>query len=216
MMFLGHFAVAFGAKKFYPRLSLGTLFIASQFLDLLWPVLLILGVERVRVDPGNTVVTPLAFEYYPISHSLLMVLGWAVLFAVGYRLIRQRKQGTVLIGIVVVSHWILDLITHRPDLPLVPGGTMMAGLGLWNSQVGTLLFEGALFILGVRLYLFTTYTKDRIGRYGFWALVIFLVLVYLANIFGPPPPDDTLAIASMGLAMWILVLWAYWVDRHRR
>ena len=215
-MFLGHFAVAFGAKKFYPRLSLGTLFIASQFLDLLWPVLLILGVERVRVDPGNTVVTPLAFEYYPISHSLLMVLGWAVLFAVGYRLIRQRKQGTVLIGIVVVSHWILDLITHRPDLPLVPGGTMMAGLGLWNSQVGTLLFEGALFILGVRLYLFTTYTKDRIGRYGFWALVIFLVLVYLANIFGPPPPDDTLAIASMGLAMWILVLWAYWVDRHRR
>ena len=215
-MFLGHFAVAFGAKKFYPRLSLGTLFIAAQFLDLLWPVLLILGVERVRVDPGNTVVTPLAFEHYPISHSLLMVLGWAVLFAVGYRLIRQRKQGTVLIGLVVASHWFLDLITHRPDLPLVPGGTTMMGLGLWNSQVGTLLFEGVLFILGVRLYLFTTYTRDRIGRYGFWALITFLVLVYLVNIFGPPPPDNTLTIASAGLAMWILVLWAYWVDKHRR
>ena len=213
-MFIGHFAVGFGAKAAAPRVSLGSLFLATQFVDLLWPTLLLLGLERVEIAPGITRIAPLDFVSYPISHSLLMVGVWGLLFGFVYALVRKKRRGAVVLGLLVVSHWVLDLVVHRPDLPLYPGASPVVGLGLWHSLVGTLLVEGLLFVAGVGLYVRATQAKNRVGRYGFWALVGFLLVVYVANTFGPPPPGTT-AIAWAGQLQWLFVLWGYWVDRNR-
>ena len=213
-MFIGHFGVGLGAKKVAPQISLGTLFIAAQFVDLLWPLLLLLGWESVLVEPGNTVMTPLNFVNYPISHSLLSGLLWGGVTGGIYYLLRKDRPGALWLGALVLSHWILDFLTHRPDLPLYPGG-MKVGLGLWNSMSGTLLLEGGIFVLGVYFYLKATRAKDKIGVYAFWGLIAFLVVVHAGNVFGPPPPADSNAIALAGFAQWLLVGWGYWVDRHR-
>ncbi|HUX89788.1 MAG TPA: hypothetical protein VMV48_03765 [Gallionellaceae bacterium] len=214
LMFIGHFGVGFGAKTVAPTVSLGTLFLAAQFLDLLWPSLLLLGVETVRIEPGATVVTPLVFEHYPVSHSLIAVLGWAVLVgAMHFVLLRQRIAALVLAGLVV-SHWVLDAIVHQPDLPLFPGSAAVVGLNLWSSLASTLLVESALFALGVWLYACATTPSNAVGRWGLVALVIFLAGVYAGNLFGAPPPSPE-AIAWIGQLQWLLVLWGYWIDKHR-
>ena len=151
VLFIGHFAVAFAAKKAVPRVSLGTLFISVQFLDLLWPLLLLADIEHVRIDPGNTVVTPFDFYDYPFSHSLVGALGWAAIFSLGYFAVRGNRIGAGILAIGVASHWVLDVITHRPDLPVLPNGPYV-GLGLWNSPAGTMVVELALFAAGVFLY----------------------------------------------------------------
>lgn len=214
-MFIGHFAAGLGAKAIQPKVSLGTLFIAAQFVDLLWPLLLQLGVERVHIDPGNTAVTPLDFAHYPISHSLVTTLGWGLLLGVIYRLFRSDTRGAIVVGLLVVSHWVLDLIVHRPDLPLYPGNSPLVGLGLWNSLPGTLIIEGLLFVGGIFLYLRTTIPKNKQGRIGFWGLVGFLCIVYLGNLTGPPPPNESM-LAWVGHLQWLIVAWAYWVDHNRR
>lgn len=213
-MFIGHFGVGFGAKPAAPKVSLGTLFFAAQFVDLLWPTLLLLGLERVRIDPGATAVTPLDFEHYPISHSLLINIGWALLIGIGYFLLRKNRRGAVVLGALVLSHWLLDLFMHRPDLPLYPGAASEVGLNAWSSLPLTLAIEIPLFALGVWLYARATSPRDAVGRWGLAGLVAFLLLVYASNLFGPPPPSAT-AIAWVGQAQWLIVLWGYWVDRHR-
>jgi len=213
-MFIGHFGIGFGAKAAAPRTSLGVLFLAAQFVDLLWPSLLLFGLEHVEISPGVTRVTPLDFTDYPISHSLLAVIGWSVLFAGVYFLVRRYRTGAWVCGLAVLSHWILDLLVHRPDLPLTLGDSARVGLGLWNSLPATLAIEFAVFGLGLYLYLRTTRASDRTGTFALWGLVGFLLLVFVSNIYGPPPPSVE-AIAWLGHAQWLLVLWAFWVDRHR-
>jgi hypothetical protein len=214
-MFIGHFGVGLGAKAAAPRVSLGTLFLAAQFIDLLWPTFLLLGIEQVRIDPGATAVVPLDFVSYPISHSLATVCGWALLVAVAYYVVRHDRRGTVVLGLAVVSHWLLDAIVHRPDLPLVPGNAYVVGLGLWSSLIASLVVELGLFAVGVWLYARSTEAADALGRWTFRGLVGFLLVVHAANLFGPPPPSVT-ALAWVGQAQWLLVAWGYWVDRHRR
>ncbi len=213
-MFLGHYAVALAAKKAAPRTSLGTLFIAAQFIDLLWPLLLLAGLEHVRIAPGDTAVTPLDFHDYPISHSLLGVIMWGLLLGGLYYGFRREGRAAIVLGLVVLSHWILDLLTHRPDLPLGIGGDARVGLGLWNSLPGTLLVEIGLYGVGLFVYLKTTKAVKGAGTYGFWALIGVLFVIYIANIFGPPPPDVSM-IAYAGNLGWLFVIWAYWVDRNR-
>jgi hypothetical protein len=212
-MFLGHFAVGLAAKRAAPRTSLAALFLAAQLLDLAWPALVLLGVERVRIDPGNTAFTPLAFEHYPWTHSLLMVLLWAVALGAAYRAATGYVRGALVVGALVLSHWVLDLVTHRPDLPLAPGAAAV-GLGLWDSVGATLLVEGALFAGGVWLYASGTRAAGRAGAVALWSLVAFLVAVYAANAFGPPPPDAR-AIGAAGLLMWLFLPWAAWIERTR-
>ena len=213
-MFIGHFGVGFGAKSFAPKISLGTLFIAAQFLDLLWPTLLLLGIERVQIHPGATRVTPLIFEHYPISHSLAAVLGWSVLVGAIYFYMRRNRFTAIVIGCLVISHWILDVIVHRPDLPLFPGSDTVVGLNAWSSLPLTLAIELPLFFAGVWLYARTTEADDKAGKWGLWGLVIFLLTIYAGNIFGPPPPSTDM-IAWAGQLQWLIVLWGYWIDKHR-
>src|SRR5205085_9114536 len=132
-MFIGHFGVGFGAKALAPKASLGSLFLAAQFIDLLWPTLLLVGLEQVRIAPGATRVTPLDFVNYPISHSLAAVIGWGVLFAALYRFLRRYPRAALVLGLAVASHWFPDLVVHRPDLTLYPGSMEFFGFGLWNS-----------------------------------------------------------------------------------
>jgi len=213
-VFLGHFGIGFGAKVAAPRVSLGTLFLAAQFVDLLWPTLLLVGFEKVVISPGITRVTPLDFTDYPITHSLLLSLIWALLFGAAYYLLRKYPKGAWVCGAAVLSHWVLDLLTHRPDLPLVPGGATRVGLGLWNSLPATLVLELGIFAIGVWLYLRSTRALDRTGTVALWALVGFLLISYFSNLFGPPPPNVA-ALAWVGQTQWLLVIWAYWIDRHR-
>jgi hypothetical protein len=213
-MFIGHIAVALAAKRAAPRTSLGTLAMAAEFADLLWPIFLLLGWEQVRIVPRMTVVTPLDFVSYPISHSLLADIGWASLLAGLYLILKRYPRGAFVIWACVMSHWILDVISHRPDLPLYPGGRVLIGLGLSNSLSGTLLIEGTMFAAGVAIYLKSTRAKDKTGVIAFWALIIVLVILHLANVFGPPPPSLR-ALKITALCGWLFVPWFYWIDRHR-
>jgi hypothetical protein len=205
------------AKKASPKLSLGTSFLAAQWLDLIWPLLVLTGVERVRVEPRATAVTPFDFEYYPWSHSLLTVLLWGAGFALALKMLKRSTADAAVAGLLVVSHWVLDWITHRPDLPLWPGRAPTVGLGLWNSLAASLVVEVALFVVGVWVYARTTRPIDRRGIWVFWSLIAFLAAVHALNLFGGSPPADTpgWAIAGPGVAMWLLVAWGYWSDRHR-
>lgn len=214
-MFLGHFGAGFGGKAAAPQTSLGTLFLAAQLVDLLWPTLLLLGIEHVAISPGITRVTPLDFTDYPYSHSLLMTLVWATLFAAAYAALRRSARGAWVCATLVVSHWLLDLVVHRPDLPLVPHSRVVVGLGLWSSLPLTLVVELGVFAIGLALYCRTTRAADRVGSIGLWSLVAFLLAIYLGNLFGQPPPNAA-AIAWVGQAQWLLIAWGYWVDRHRK
>lgn len=214
-MFIGHFGVGFAAKPAAKQTSLGTLFFAAQFIDLLWPTLLLLGIETVKIAPGATKVTPLEFTHYPVSHSLLAVLAWSVLFGAVYFVVRRSVWPAVVCSGLVASHWFLDALTHQPDLPLSPGGSARIGLGLWNSPVLAIGLELLIFGGGLVLYLRTTMPSDKVGSLSLWSLVAFLLLVYVMNISGPPPPSVE-AIAWTAQAQWLLVAWAYWVDRHRQ
>lgn len=213
-MFIGHFAVALGAKKAAPKTSLGTLFLAVQLADLLWPIFLLAGLEQVRIVPGETRFTPLDFVSYPYTHSLIAELLWGAVLGGGYFLLRRNLRAAVVLALCVPSHWLLDFISHRPDMPIVPGGPRY-GLGLWNSVPATLAVEIALYVLGVAVYLKATRASNRTGVYALWSLLVFLFLVYLANAFGPPPPSVT-ALSFTALALWLTIPWAAWADRHRQ
>jgi hypothetical protein len=213
-MFIGHFGVGFGAKAVTWKVSLGTLFIAAQFIDLLWPTLLLLGVENVHIVPGATKVTPLLFEHYPVSHSLLAVLVWAVALGTVHYFMKHDRRTSLVLGLLVLSHWLLDLIVHQPDLPLYPGSPEKLGLGLWSSLQATLAIEVSLFAFGVWLYARCTTPTDIFGKWGLWTLVALLSAIYAGNLFGPPPPS-VVAIAWAGQLQWLMVIWGYWLDRHR-
>jgi hypothetical protein len=213
-MFIGHFAVAFASKRVTPKPSLGWLFAACQWPDLLWPILCLIGMEHFRIAPGNTAFTPLAFDYYPWSHSLLLDLVWGAVLGLMYLARRGDRRGAWVIAALVVSHWVLDWIVHRPDLPITPSNDHRFGLGLWNDVALTVGLETLVFSLGVGLYVRATAASDRIGRFGFWALVLSLYGIYLANAFGPPPPN-TMTVKVSALALWVLVPIAGWIDQHR-
>lgn len=213
-MILGHYGVALAAKRVSKRTSLGTLIFAAQWADLLWPVLLIAGVEHVSVEPGRMAANPLDFVSYPYSHSLLMLAVWGALFGAIYYAWRRDARGAWMVGALVVSHWVLDLVVHGPDLPLWPGSPMRLGLGLWNSIVGTLAVEFGIFLFGIVVYARTTRARDRIGRWGLWAMLAVLALALLSGFAGPPPANPK-AIGYAALGLWLFVPWGYWVERHR-
>jgi len=214
-MFIGHYALGLAAKRLVPRTSLGTLIAAPTLADLLWPVFLLLGWERVTVVPGPNPFLIFMFDSYPISHSLLTLLGWGALLGVLYRMRTGYVRGALVVGLLVVSHWVLDYVTHVPDMPLYPGGPRV-GLGLWHSVVGTIVVEAAMFVAGIVIYLKTTRARDRIGSYGLAGFILVLLLSYMAALLSPPP-GNMRALAVGGIVFgWLFVAMAAWVDRHRK
>jgi len=213
-MFIGHFGVAFAAKKAAPQTSLGTLILAAQFLDFLWPVFLLLGIEQVKIVPGKFRISPLEFVDYPITHSLLMAALWAVLFAGIYYGFSHKARPAFVLAAVVLSHWVLDFIVHRPDLPLIPGGKARVGLALWNSMPAAVAAELVCFGAGVWIYVSCTRSRDNIGSYAFWALTGFLFFGWVSTLFAGAPPNVT-SLAWGGLAMVLTAPWGWWADKHR-
>jgi len=214
-MFIGHFAVAFAAKRVAPRPSLGLTFVAAQLADLLWPIFLLLGIEQVRVASGTNPFLHLDFTSYPWSHSLVMELALGAVLAGLYLLPTRDSRGALVVFALVPSHWVLDWIAHIPDLQLVPGVPARFGLGLWNHPAATIAVELSMYAAGVAIYARSTRPIDNKGRYGFWALAVTLVGFYALSIISPPPPSVT-ALAIGALIGWPLCLWPWWVDRHRR
>jgi membrane-bound metal-dependent hydrolase YbcI (DUF457 family) len=214
-MFIGHFAVAFGAKKYVQGVSLGILFLACQLADIIWSNLVLLGIEKVEIEPGITVMTPLNFLHYPWSHSLATLLLWSLLFAIIYALLRRAgPRAALVIAVVVLSHWLLDFIVHRPDMPLTPTGQMRLGASLWNLPLAAVALELLLFTLGVGLYLRHTRAVNRRGNIALWALLLFLLTAYTLNLIGPPPPSVTV-LAWSAQSYWLIIAWGFWIDRNR-
>jgi len=213
-MFIGHYALGLAAKRVAPRTSLGTLVIAPTLADLLWPVFLLLGWEHAHVVPGPNPFLTLWLDDYPYSHSLFALIVWGALFGYLYKTRTGDRRAALVIGSLVVSHWVLDFVTHRPDIQLYPGGAKL-GLGLWNSVAGTVIVETAMLIAGVGIYTRIMRARDGIGRWGFWALVVVLAGSYYSTLF-MPTPTNMRALATFGIIFgWLFVLLAWWVDRHR-
>lgn len=212
-MVIGHFGFGLGAKKYAPKLSLGTLFLAVQFADLLWPVLLLLNIEHVGLQPGNPKF-PLDFTDYPFTHSLLMAAIEGFGFGLVYWIFKKDSRTALILGICVLSHWVLDLVVHAPDLPLYPGNSPKVGLGLWNWPWLTGLAEGILFVVGLVFYLQATQAKRSSGKWGLWLLVALLVIGHLAGLLSPLP-GSVKAIGWGAQFQWIYILLAYWVDGNR-
>jgi membrane-bound metal-dependent hydrolase YbcI (DUF457 family) len=216
LVFIGHFAVGFAGKRAAPKASLQMLLFAALLADVLWPILVAAGVERVRIAPGDTAYTPLEFISYPWSHSLLMQCVWGLLLGLLYRTRTASGRAGLVVGLLVVSHWVLDWISHRADMPLYPGGPKL-GLGLWNSVAGTMIVEIAMFAAGVYLYSTATRAQDRRGKWALWALVAFLLVSYIADsLTAAPPPSVKFIWISALVATGVVLLWATWIDHHRQ
>lgn len=212
-MFLGHLALGFAVKRATPRVNLATLFAAAELPDLIWPVLVAAGVERVEIAPGITAFTPLDFVSYPWSHSLVLVVVWGLLFGAVHFARSRNVVAGVALPALAISHWVLDYVTHRPDMPLYPGSAKY-GLGLWNSVPATIAVEGTMFVAGAWLYAQATRPSGGRGQYAYASLIGILVLAYVGNILSAPPSVD--AIWSGAIISGLLLLaWAAWADRNR-
>lgn len=213
-MFVGHLAVALAARKKAPNTSLAWLVAATQLLDLLWPIFLVLGVERVSVAPGNTPFTPLAFDSYPWSHSLEGAFVWGFLLYLLAAKLKVPKREALLLWPLVLSHWVLDVITHLPDMPLWVDGGPHLGLGLWRSVPATLIVEGAMWIAAIVLYLRARPLRGGSSQVGFWSFIAITTVTWVVGAFAPPPPSATMVAWTSLVAVWLLVPWAWWADRR--
>ena len=213
-MFVGHYAVGLAAKRFAPRTSLGILIAAPILLDLIWPILVLIGWEHVSIVDSPNRFLRLQFDSYPVSHGLVAVIGWATLFASIYFGVARYLAGAIAVWLGVISHWLLDYMVHRPDLPLYAGSSRLLGLGLWNRRWITVAVELALLAAGVAIYLFQTRARNKFGSFGFWAFLLVIVALYGAVVFGPAPSSvNKLAIAA--LSSLVFVGFAWWFDSHR-
>jgi hypothetical protein len=213
-MVLGHYGLALAAKRLAPKTSLGSLVLAAQLADEVWPILLLLGVEHAEVRPAHQATLRLSFVDYPITHSLLTGVLGGFLFGVIYFFIRRNARGALITALLVPSHWVLDLLVHLPDLPIWLGGPKV-GFGLWRSVPVTITLESVFFVGGLLIYLRSTVAKDQLGRWALWGFVALLTLGYASSIAGPPPRDIR-SIAYSALLLWLFVPWAYWIDAHRK
>jgi membrane-bound metal-dependent hydrolase YbcI (DUF457 family) len=214
-MLIGHYAVGLASKRFAPRVPLAVLIAAPVFLDLLWPLALLTGLESVKIDRSYSAVVPLDLHDYPYTHSLALGLAWSALFALAWLVHARDRRATIVLFFTAFSHWLLDWVTHPPDMPLWPGSAQHVGLDLWRSVPATLAIELAMFAIGIVLYLRATVPRDRTGNTALAGYALLLVAIYLATVLGPPPPNPT-AVALMALGQWPLLLWARWIDRHRK
>lgn len=214
-MLVGHFAVGLVAKRVEPRLSLGTLVLAAMLADFLWCFLMLAGVEHVEFKPGLGAANYFAAADFAMSHSLLTGMVWAAMFAVAFFWWRRNGRGAGVLFVAVLSHWLLDVVAHRPDMPLAPGVSKVFGLGLWASVPATLIIEGGFWLLAIILYVRTTRPRKRLGVYAFWVVIPLLTLSWYNNIAGRPPTSPRAAAIGGLIFFSLVVAWAYWMNRLR-
>ena len=207
-MFIGHFAVGIAGRRLTPRAGLGWWFASVAFLDIVWPVLLLLGLEHAELSGSANPFLTLKFTDYPLSHSLVAAVAWAAIFAGVYRLVKGRQDGALLLAVGVLSHWVLDVASHLPDMPVLPNGPYL-GFGLWKSVAATVIVETAMFAAAI-----VYYARGKRPRPAFWILVAILYALYVASVVGPPPPSVAV-VAWTGVVAWLFVPWAWWADRPR-
>lgn len=216
-MFVGHYAAGLALKKYDKRVSLGMLFLAVQFVDILFFPLVLLGIERINIVEDFTPSTHFELEYMPYTHSLAGSLLWAAVAYVVFRWVVVRQHGVALVmALAVFSHWLFDVLTHTPDLPLWSDASLKLGLGLWNNAIATYTVE-ALFLLGALwLYLGSTSATTRIGKYGMGTFVLFMLLINIGNIFAPLLSESKVVLAAFALSAYFLFATvAFWLDKKR-
>jgi hypothetical protein len=213
-MFAGHLAVGLIGKRVEPKVSLGTFTLAALLADLIFFPLLIAGVESIRAEPGVRVNRIVGVDI-GISHSLLTGIVWAALLAVAYYALRRYPRGAWLLFAAVLSHWVLDVISHRPDMPLAPGTRLRLGFGLWNSFAATLVVEGGLWLIAIILYVRSTHTRTWAGVYIFWLGIALCALLWLGNITAGMDPNPVRAGIGGLIVFSTIIAWAYWMNRAR-
>jgi hypothetical protein len=222
-MFIGHYGIAFALKKYAPKTSLGILFIAAQLVDIVFFILVPLGIEHLRIIPGFTEASPFDLYDYPISHSFLGALAFSV---ATYLLVRfvplkgtgdtpYRKRSAAVLSVAVFSHFVLDFFVHTPDLLLIPGFDTKVGLGLWNSLIASIAVELAILFVGCWIYLRSTPSGPRpVGKYGMYAFMLVLAVITIVTPFMPFP--DVLTVVLVSELMYVLLtLSAWWLDSKR-
>lgn len=213
-MFVGHVALGLVAKTVAPRVSLAWLVFCAELSDLLWAVFVLVGLEHTRVVPGHTAASPLDLYDIPYSHSAGALFVWSVLAAAPWLYTRRFREAALIAGLVL-SHFALDVVSHRPDMPLTPRGDTVLGLGLWHSRALSLVVEGGLWAAAVALYTRRTSARTGFGRYGWWALVALLTVAWLGGMYGAPPPSGQAAAGAMLLALVLCIAWLGWIDTRR-
>jgi len=216
-MFVGHYAAALALKKFEKRASLGVLFLAVQFIDILFFPLVLLGIERMNILENFTQSTHFELEYMPYTHSLVGSLFWAgIAYALFRWLIVKKNSVAIVVALAVFSHWLFDLVVHTPDLPLWSDTSLKLGFGLWNNAIATYALEAVLLVSALWLYLRSTSATSAVGKYGMSVFVVFLLLVNVLNIFGPLQGDSKLVLAISALTSYFLfAAVAFWLDTRR-
>lgn len=216
-MLVGHFAIGLISKRVAPQVSLGTLTLASMLADLMGFVFLITGLEHWRMVPGGRGIESVELYDIALSHSLAMGALWAALFAALFVWRKRYAAGALILFVAVLSHWVLDFISHRPDMPLAPGITQVYGLGLWTSVPWTLVVEGGLWLAALIVYVRMTRSKNRAGVYVFWLVVALLTVSWISNITASAPAAQSPVSASIVALVFfsLMVAWAFWMNRLR-
>lgn len=216
-MFVGHYAASLALKKFEKRASLGVLFLAVQFVDILFFPFVLLGIERVNIIENYTQSTHFQLEYMPFTHSLVGSILWAVLAYALFRWVLVKDKSVALVvAVAVFSHWVFDLLVHTPDLPLLTDASTKFGLGLWNNAIATYVLEAVLLLGATWLYLKSTTPISKGGKYGMVVFVVFMLLMNIGNVFGPLQTDSKVVMSVSALAAYFLfAAVAFWLDKKR-
>lgn len=225
-MFIGHYAVSLALKSVQPKLSLGWLFIAVQFVDYLFFTFALLGLEKFSLIENYTESTHFKLEYMPYSHSLIATLLWAIAtyFIVKFFITNQNKQivkTAIVISVALASHWCLDLLVHTPDLPIFLDNSHLLGFGLWNFDWLTYLLEAVFILVGLYFYMKASHKigvkNTYMAKLGMPIFVLVLIVINIFNIFGPFSPESTVvstAFTSL-FAYSIFAFIAFWLDKNR-
>ncbi len=218
-MFIGHYGASFVAATQPKAPPLGTLFVAAQLIDFGFFSFLIAGIEKARLVPGTTVMNPMDLYSMPWTHSLVGAAAWGIGFALLLLLASRSAVTAAIGGIVVLSHWLIDLLVHTQDLTII-GTPPKLGLGLWNYPLVEMPLELVFAFGGLAWYLSQTKATHAAGRFGPWLLALVMAGLQAFNWFGPqptaiidPPPVE---MAPLGLFAYVLMaVIAWWMASAR-
>ena len=217
VVFVGHYGISLAGKAVKRTVPLWVLFIAVQWIDVLWAIFVLMGIEKVRIVPGITATNPLDLYYMPYTHSLVATVVWSILGFVFYKLFfrRDTQRGAIIVGVAVFSHWVLDFIVHRPDLPLYDNA-MKVGLGLWNYPLVAFALEVVILFAGIYFYLRNATPFRGVGVYGMIVFGLVLVAIQGLVFFGAPPTSDKAAALTALISYLVFAAVAAWLDKKRQ